>query len=129
MGLEIFRVDPVKFFNANKDYLQRMQRDGLFAAYDSALDTLFLEIGKTREAITDPFADNLMVRIDPETLEIVGLEIHDFMDDFLPANRLVREIMADWMPNRNEDNEWKVFEPGMEGLVRTVMSQLALSRN
>ena len=129
--MEIFRVDPVKFFEANKDYLERMQRDGVFAAYDSALDILFLEIGeKTREAITDPVADNLMVRIDPGSLEIVGLEVHDFMDDFLPANRLVRDIMAGLMPNRNEDTEWKVLEPGvMGGLARTVMSQLALSRN
>lgn len=127
--MEIFRVDPVKFFDANKDYLQRMERDGLFAAYDSALDTLFIEVGKTREAITDPFADNVMVRIDPETLEIVGLEIHDFLDDFLPANRLVREMTAGWMPNRNEDYEWTVLEPGIEELMRTIMSQLALSRD
>lgn len=129
--MEIFRVDPVKFFEANKDYLERMQRDGLYGSYDSALDILFLEIGeKTKEAITDPVADNLMVRIDPGTLEIVGLEVHDFMDDFLPANRLVRDIMAGLMPNRNEDTEWKVLEPGvMGGLARTVMSQLALSRN
>jgi hypothetical protein len=106
-----FVIDEAKFLMANANLLTRMSQVGVFASYDSILDILFIEIGETREAITDPYADNMMIRIDPETLEVVGYEIHDFISDFLPANRLFREIMQGWNISRNRDSERVLLKP------------------
>lgn len=122
-----FQFDSARFMDANRDYVQRIEREGLIAVYDATLDTLFIEIGGTREAITDPSIDNVMIRIDPDTLEIVGLEIHDFLNDFVPANRLVRELIKDWPLDGGKDAEATLMPPGITVAARA-LTQLAFSR-
>ena len=44
------------------------------------------------QAYQPPIAvDNIMVRVEPDTLQIVGVEILEFFSDFLPNNRLFEE--------------------------------------
>lgn len=104
MAQDTFQYDPERFKEANRDYISRIEREGLSAIYDATLDTLFLEIGGPKEALTEHVLDNIMLRIDPETLEIVGLEILDFLDDFVPANRLVRDAIRGWGLKRDTDS-------------------------
>ena len=67
--------DSEQFKEANRDYISRIERDDMDAIYDAVLDTLFVEIDGPKEALTEHFIDNIMVRIDPETLQIVGFEM------------------------------------------------------
>ena len=127
MTEKTFQFDSARFMDANRDYVQRIEREGLITVYDATLDTLFIEIGETREALTDPSIDNVMIRIDPDTLEIVGLEIHDFLNDFVPANRLVRELIKDWPLDEDKDAEATLMPPGITVAARA-LTQLAFSR-
>jgi hypothetical protein len=68
-----------------------MKSQGVDIVYDAPLDTLFVEIGGPKEALSEHVVDNIMVRVEPDTLEIVGVEILEFFSDFLPSNRLFEE--------------------------------------
>ena len=111
MTQEIRFIDPDQLLEANRDYLERIERDGLRAVYDGTLDALFIEIGGAKEGLSEHLADNIMLRIDPESLQIIGLEILDFLADFLPNNRLLKEMVEDWGIREGEDAELSLMEP------------------
>ena len=111
MTREIRFIDQDRLLEANRDYLERIERDGLRAVYDGTLDTLFIEIGGAKEGLSEHLADNVMLRIDPESLQIIGLEILDFLADFLPHNRLLKEMVEYWGIREGEDAELSLMEP------------------
>ncbi len=116
MTQEIRHIDPDKLLEANRDYMGRAEQDGVYLVYDATLDTLFVQFGGPREALSEHVVDNVMLRIDPETLEIVGFEILDFFSDFLPNNRLVREALGDLELREGEDSEVTLMEPRFKPL-------------
>ena len=111
MTQEIRFIDPDQLLDANRDYLERIERDGLRAVYDGTLDALFIEIGGAKEGLSEHLADNIMLRIDPDTLQIIGLEILDFLADFLPHNRLFKEMAGDLSIRVGEDAELSLMDP------------------
>ena len=111
MTQEIRFIDPDKVLEANRDYINRMERDGVRAVYDSKLDSLFIEIGGPKEALNEHLVDNIMLRIEPESLEVVGMEILDFFSDFLPHNRLVQAMVEEQGFRRGSDFEVELMEP------------------
>ncbi|MCI0438209.1 MAG: DUF2283 domain-containing protein [Chloroflexi bacterium] len=111
MAQDTFLFDSERFKEANRDYIDRIETEGLTAIYDATLDTLFVEIGGPKEALTEHIVDNIMVRIAPDSLQVVGFEILDFLDDFLPANRLVREAFHDWKLSRDADSQRTLLGP------------------
>ena len=124
MTQEIRFIDPDRLIEANRDYLERIERDGLRAVYDSTLDTLFIEIGGPKEGLSEHLADNVMLRIDPDTLQIIGLEILDFLADFLPHNRLFKEMAGVWGIREGEDAELSLMDPmyaNVRQLVQAIM--------
>ena len=122
----MIEIDSDQLYEANRDYLDRIKHVGLFAIYDSVLDTLFLEIGEPAEAFNEHAVDNIYIRIAPTTLQIVAIEIVDFVSDFLPANRMVREMMGDWDPQENSDVRYALADPEMAP-VREVVENLFAS--
>ena len=88
----LVRFDHDRLLDANRDMVARMDREGLFVLYDDQLDTLFVDIGASRDGALEPIVDNLFVRVDPSSLEILGYEIVDFRTDFLPHNRLFQPM-------------------------------------
>ena len=113
-------IDPDKLLKANRQYIARVESEGLYAVYDATLDTLFLEIGGPREALSEHLADNVMVRVDPETLHIVGIEILDFFTDFLPNNRLVEQAICQLDLREGQDSEITLMEPKYKALRDTI---------
>ncbi len=111
MAHEVRHIDPDKLLDANRDYLARVERDGLYAVYDSALDILVVEFGGPKEALSEHVLDNIMIRIDPDTLEIVGVEILDFFSDFLPNNRMFREAIGGLELYEGQDSKLTLMEP------------------
>lgn len=43
--------------------------------YDTEGDVLYLSVGKPRRAISQELGDDVLLRVDPETGEIVGLTV------------------------------------------------------
>jgi len=60
---------------ANHDLATRIQTLGVSVAYDDDIDILFCQFGPPAEALTETVNDWLAVRVDPETLEILGFEL------------------------------------------------------
>lgn len=95
---EIVETDIGKVRQANFDLSDRMEEEGLTLSYDPEGDVLSIIIGEPREAITEPMVDDIMYRIDPETLKIVGFEIVQFQADFLYHNKVVRKMVKAAFP-------------------------------
>ena len=104
-------IDPEELVDANRDYVDRIEREGVYVVYDSVLDALFVEFGGPREALSEHVADNIMLRIHPETLHVVGLEITDFLTDFLPNNRLFRSLTQELEIQEGQDRQITLMEP------------------
>ena len=111
MTPNIRSIDPDKLMEANRDYLDRIERKGLQAVYDARLDTLFIEIGGPEEALSEHLVDNIMLRINPDTLQVVGLEILDFLSDFLPNNRLIGDMSRELGLQEGVDSQIELMEP------------------
>ena len=105
MTQTIRKIDSEKSTEANHDYINRVQRDGANLVYDATLDTLFIEIGGPGGALSEHMTDNVMMCIDPDSLQIVGIEILDFLEDFLPNNRLVAPLVREFPIRKGEDFE------------------------
>ena len=122
MSQEVLDIDPEKLLDANRDYVDRIEREGIYVVYDATLDTLFLEFGGPREALSEHALDNIMLRIDPGTLHIVGLEILDFFADFLPNNRLIQEPVGDLGLQEGKDSQITLMEPRFKPLRETIQA-------
>ena len=111
MTQEIRFIDPQELLDANMDYLERIELEGLQATYVAKLDTLFVEFGGPKEALSEHLVDNIMLRVEPDTLQIVGVEILDFLSDFLPHNRLFEEMASELELQEGMDSQIALMEP------------------
>ena len=64
-----------RLLEANRDILDRIQQFGMDVIYDDVLDTVFIEIGGPKKAFNVPIDEDIMLRIDPTTMEVVAAEI------------------------------------------------------
>ncbi len=67
---------------ANQDLPDRVRALGAMVYYDPEDDVLLLTVGKPAPAITETVDDFLLLRLEPETWKIIGVEIlglHDFL--------------------------------------------------
>lgn len=119
---ELKKIDSEEFLAANRDYINRIEKDGVQVIYDSTLDTLFVEFGGPKRAITEHLLDNILLRIDPITLEVVGCEVLDFLEDFVPGNRLVASMVEDAGLKRDQDSSFTLMEPQARALGEFIMS-------
>jgi len=116
MPEEARHIDPDKLSAANKHLIDRIEREGADLVYDATLDTLFIEFGGPKEALSEHVVDNIMLRIEPETLQIVGCEILDFFSDFVPNHRLVWEMISDLGLQEGKDSTVTLMEPRYKAL-------------
>lgn len=128
MAHDPLQFDPARFREANCDYLDRVEKEGVSAVYDATLDTLFIEIGGPQKALSEHLLDNIMFRVEPDSLRVVGFETLDFLDDFLPNNRVFREAFSDWKLRRDTDSQLTLMEPQcapIREVVEALLGQLA----
>ncbi len=64
-----------RIWAANTDLAERMARLGVTSDLDTKTDILLVTIGNPQEALTEGVDDWLWLRIDPDTLKIVGFEV------------------------------------------------------
>jgi uncharacterized protein YuzE len=68
--------------------------------YDKESDVLYLSIGDPRPAISREIGDDVLLRVDPDTEEVVGLTILNLSSRFasietpqsLPVEMMLREL-------------------------------------
>ncbi len=102
-------LDMDQVVKANSDLSDRLSLEGVEFVYDEDGDTLFLTVGtKPRHALTEEVMGNIQVRLDPESLKIVGAMILDFMGDFLANNRLARKSFSRFFTRLREEGTIRV---------------------
>lgn len=88
-------LDGDAIAKANVDLSERLFEEGVSIAYDEDGDILFMTIGEGKEAISEQVVDGIYVRIDPDTLKIVGCIIIGFVSDILAHNKLARKMFQE----------------------------------
>ncbi|MCH7811492.1 MAG: DUF2283 domain-containing protein [Chloroflexi bacterium] len=73
---------------ANSDLEERLGSLNIVVTYDAEFDIFLLSLGEPQPAITEEISSGhgLQVRLDPETLKIVGFEILGFQSRYLKAH-------------------------------------------
>lgn len=103
---EVRPLDTEEIRRANFDLAERVEAEEVTLDYNPEADVLTITIGEPRPAITEPLFDDIMYRVDPDTLKIVGIEIIAFFSDFVRRNKLVRKLMrnylADLLPGKTD---------------------------
>ena len=86
------------------DRLREVDPDRVVVSYDRASDTLMVHFyGRGRPAVSVPSPqpvarDFVFLRFDPETDELVGVQIEDFLDLYVPQH----PESLDWLGRRPE---------------------------
>lgn len=115
--------------HANEDLAARFRELSVCIVYDRADDTFMLTLGEPREALTESLdGSRLYIRIDPDTLKIVGIEIPDFKER-LSDDPAVKSIWAAARnvagPSNSADASSSVAEAG-ERLAKELRQLIAI---
>lgn len=73
MDSKIREIDLDRLWDANRDYVARMEREGINLVYNTTLDTLFIEFGNPKEALSEHVTDSVMARVKPDLLKSLNL--------------------------------------------------------
>ncbi|PIU55582.1 MAG: hypothetical protein COS88_04135 [Chloroflexi bacterium CG07_land_8_20_14_0_80_51_10] len=117
-------IDAQEIAKVNLDLADRIDKEGVTFLYDDESDILSITIGKPCEAITEPLVDDIMYRIDPNALKIVGFVIVSFTSDFLAKNKLVRKMLKDFTPDILKGEPYKIENPKDQQKASKVLSEL-----
>ena len=80
---------------ANEDIFNRIDQLGVAVIYDDVLDTVFIEIGGPRKATNVPIDEDIMLRIDPTTMEVVAAEIPLYLAGVVHDRPQFAKVIAD----------------------------------
>jgi hypothetical protein len=103
-------LDGEQISKANLDLAERLFNEGVYITYDDDGDTLFITIGQGQPAITTHVVGGIYLRIQPETLKIVGCTVIAFASDLLANNKLIRKLFPNALESfKGTDGtiEWK----------------------
>ena len=95
-------LDAEEINRINFDISDRIMTEGVTLDYNPEADLLTITIGESRHAITEPLLDDVMYRVDPDTLKIVGVEIVAFFSDFVRRNKVVRKLLKGYLEMMRE---------------------------
>lgn len=82
---------------ANQDFAQRLGVEEVTLDYNPEADVLSITIGTPTPAITEPAFDNLLYRVDPDTLRIVGFEILALFGDYARNEPLTHKLLKGYL--------------------------------
>jgi uncharacterized protein YuzE len=64
----MLRIDQIRRDDMGKEHMMQL-------AYDREADVLYLSVGEPRPAVSREVGDDVLLRIDPQTGEVVGLTV------------------------------------------------------
>jgi uncharacterized protein YuzE len=73
---------------------KKLDKLNLNVRYDTSADVLYISFGTPRPGIATEFGDGELVRLDPDTNEIVGVTILDFKERYMPKPSISIEESA-----------------------------------
>ena len=82
----------------NSDLAERLEASSLRVSYDEEFDIFMLTIGEPQPAITEEIVDGLQLRLEPDSLKLLGFEILRFKSRYLKANPEFAEHFAALFP-------------------------------
>ena len=85
-------------------YLEQATRGGnpaLAVRYDRQRDRFVVVLAAPRPADSIERDEGVVLRVDPETSELVGIEIYDFRRTFVKAHPEARAAWAAWKQSRS----------------------------
>ena len=88
-------INADRLLAANRDIFGRIKELGLAAIYDDVLDTVFFEIGGPRKATNVHIDEDVMLRIDPTTMEVVAAEIPLYLAGVVRDRSQLAKFIAD----------------------------------
>ncbi len=95
---------------ANREWSKRALSEVNDLQLDHEADILYLTFGDPEEALSVPVdanEDDVYLRVEPETLKIVGLDIHGFRLGFLQRHSDAKEAFAPLF-NILGDMDWRI---------------------
>ena len=95
-------------WRANRDLKERMESSQIDIGYDAEFDMLLVTIGSAQEAITEQIDDQVYIRLDPETLKIVGLTVTAFKELFLEKEPEFKKRFAAIFERPSVMERWQV---------------------
>ncbi|MBM3942069.1 MAG: DUF2283 domain-containing protein [SAR202 cluster bacterium] len=107
---EVKPLDTEEIRRANVDLADRIEAERVTLDYNPEADVLTITIGEPQVAITEPLFDDIMYRVDPDTLKIVGIEIVAFFGDFVRRNKLVRKLLRGYLEQLRPGNTGVVID-------------------
>lgn len=60
-----------------------LTKEGFNISYDEAADVLYISLGSAKPAVAVETSDGDLMRVDPETDELVGITVLDFKEKHL----------------------------------------------
>ena len=116
-------LDADEISRVNFDLSDRIMAEGVTLDYNPEADLLTVTIGEPREAITEPLLDDVLYRVDPETMKIVGVEIIAFFGDFVRKNKVVRKLLKGYLEMMREGKrDISITEPKDRKLLGEVLT-------
>ena len=91
IGVVSLSAEAIK--KANFDLGDRLEVEEIKLEYNPEADVLVITIGDPVPAITEPVIDDIMYRVEPDTLKVVGVEIVAFFSDFVRHNKIARKLL------------------------------------
>lgn len=79
---------------ANRDLQERIENLGVSVSYSRDDDALMVTFGETTEALMESVDDNILVRVEPETSKIVGIEVLDLKTSLPDHPQILALILA-----------------------------------
>lgn len=82
-----------------------LDKPNLNISYDDSADVLYISFGNPRPGIATEVNDGDLVRIDPDTNEIIGITIIDFKERYMPkqstsiedsAKKIIPKLLKDF---------------------------------
>ena len=89
------RITGDRVVAANRDLYKQIEKRGVDVVYDDVLDTLFIEIGGPRKATNVHVDEDIMLRIDPTTMEVVAAEIPLYQKGFVRDRRTLANYIEE----------------------------------
>jgi uncharacterized protein YuzE len=101
---QVRALDLEEIRKANHDLAERMTTEKVMLAYNPEADVLSITVGTPRPALTEPVGGDVMYRVDPDTLKILGFEIVAFFGHYMKEGGPAKKVMGKYLKQLQKDD-------------------------
>ncbi|MBI4197722.1 MAG: DUF2283 domain-containing protein [Chloroflexi bacterium] len=101
---QVRALDLEEIRKANHDLAERMTTEKVMLAYNPEADVLSITVGTLRPALTEPVGGDVMYRVDPDTLKVLGFEIMAFFGHYMKEGGRAKKVMGKYLEQLQRDD-------------------------